>query len=157
MPISYASWLREYVGHETLILPGAGGLIRDAEGRILLQKRSDVFLWGLPGGGQELGESILDTVRREVLEEVGLEIEPGRLFGVYTSPDLCASYPNGDQVQPFVCFFECRVIGGTPRVDGEESLELGWFDLDDLPQKMTPLAAAVTRDMKSFIGETIVR
>ncbi len=156
MPTSYVAWLRGYVGHEKLISPGAGGLIRDAEGRILLQKRRDVSLWGFPGGGQELGESILDTVRREVREEVGLTVEPVRLFGLYTNPALTATYPNGDQVQPLLCLFECKVVGGTPAIDGEESIDLGWFDLDHLPE-LTPLSAMVMKDIRVFNGEPFIR
>ncbi len=155
MSIPYMNWLRQYVGHQKIILPGAAGLVRDEQGRILLQKRRDVGLWGFPGGGQELGESILDTLRREVLEEVGLVVEPRRLIGLYTSPTPRVMFPNGDEVQPFVCLFECQAIGGALALNAEESLELGWFDLDNLPE-LTPIAAAVIRELAAFNGEPFI-
>ncbi|MGG3506550.1 NUDIX domain-containing protein [Paenibacillus lautus] len=54
------------------IIVTGGAIIRDHHGRILLQRRSDYGNWGLPGGGMEAGESVEETMRREVLEETGL-------------------------------------------------------------------------------------
>ena len=67
----YLAWLRQYVGHAKVISTGAVALIRDERGRVLLQKRSDFGVWGFPGGTQEIGESIEQTLVREVCEEVG--------------------------------------------------------------------------------------
>ena len=53
---------------------------------ILLMRRSDNGLWGLPGGYVELGESVAQAAAREVQEETGFEIEVGRLIGVYSDP-----------------------------------------------------------------------
>lgn len=68
----YIMDLREVVGARPLILAGAGVIIVDNEGRILLQHRSDNGDWGIPGGSMELGESFEEAARREVLEETGL-------------------------------------------------------------------------------------
>ena len=153
----YYKWLRQYVGHAKIILPGAAGMVRDAHGRVLLQRRRDNGLWGFPGGLIELGESATDAIRREFREEVGLQIEPRRLVGVYTSPDFERSYPNGDQSQLFASFFECEVIGGELQMQEEEVLELGWFDLDgDLPP-MIPCCAAKAHDARIFNGEAFCR
>ncbi|MCK4452291.1 MAG: NUDIX domain-containing protein, partial [Anaerolineae bacterium] len=83
----YLARLRECVGHDLLLVPAAAGCIRDEEGRILLLRRSDGDnLWGLPGGGIELGERAADAAVREVREEIGLEVEPVALIGVYSNP-----------------------------------------------------------------------
>ncbi len=153
---SYVSWLRQHIGHQKVILTGAAALIRDERGRVLLQKRSDNHLWGFPGGGQELGEHAHDTVRREVREEVGLEVEPKRLIGIYTSPSFDKLYPNGDQSQVFIAFFECEVRGGALQVQKSEVLEIGWFDLNDLPT-MQPCCAMKAQDAKAFRGEAFFR
>ena len=64
----YLARLRECVGHDLLLVPAAAGCIRDGQGRILLLRRSDGDnLWGLPGGGIELGERAADAVVREKL------------------------------------------------------------------------------------------
>jgi NUDIX domain len=56
------------------------------EHEILLMRRSDNGYWGLPGGFVELGESVAEAARREVVEETGWEVEIGRLIGVYSDP-----------------------------------------------------------------------
>jgi ADP-ribose pyrophosphatase YjhB (NUDIX family) len=66
--------------------PGVAAVIPNGEGRILLQRRSDNGLWGLPGGSVEIGESVRDAILREVREETGLSVEVVRLIGVYSDP-----------------------------------------------------------------------
>ena len=53
-------------------------VIFDPRGRLLLQQRSDGGQWGLPGGSVEIGESLREAVIREVGEETGLRVIPGR-------------------------------------------------------------------------------
>lgn len=154
MKQSYVQWIRQFIGHQTFISTGTGAVIRDEQGRILLQKRSDVRLWGFPGGGQELGERIDETLRREVREEVGLDVEPTRLIGVRTSPRYNIIFPNGDQVQPCVVLFECRVVGGELKKDGDEVLDVGWFRFDELPTLTRNTAAAIPL-LKGFRGEAL--
>ena len=59
------------------------GVITDDHGQALLIRRRDNHRWEPPGGVLELGETILDGVRREVREETGLDVEPIALTGVY--------------------------------------------------------------------------
>jgi ADP-ribose pyrophosphatase YjhB (NUDIX family) len=81
------------------------------------------------------GECIADCVQREVREETGLEVEPLRIVGVYSDPAFThITYPNGDQVHFVSTTFECRVVGGTLRPDGEESLDVVFFSPDNLPE-----------------------
>ena len=152
----YVQWIRERVGKEKIILNGSAGLVRDEQGRVLLQKRRDNGLWGFPGGIQELGESAADTVRREFFEEVGLQVEPKRLIGIYSSPEFDLVHPNGDQVQIFVSFFECDVVGGELRAQEEEVLDMGWFSLDDLPP-LVKCCQAKAKDARVFTGEAFWR
>jgi len=153
---SYAQWLRQHIGQQKFIISGTAALIRDERGRALLQKRRDNSLWGFPGGAMELGESATDAIRREVCEEMGLDVAPQRLIGIYTSPEFDKVYPNGDQVQMFISFFECRVIGGAIKMQEDEVLETGWFGLDDLPP-MQHCCAVKARDAKNFRGQAFVR
>ena len=60
----------------------AGIVVRD-DGRVLVIRRDDSGHWEAPGGVLELDESFEDGVRREVLEETGLEVAVERLSGVY--------------------------------------------------------------------------
>ncbi|MEM1052887.1 MAG: NUDIX hydrolase [Pseudomonadota bacterium] len=65
---------------------GAFALIFDNQGRLLICHRRDHDVWDVPGGGVEPGESPWDGVRREVLEEVNIEIEECRLAVVQHKP-----------------------------------------------------------------------
>lgn len=97
------------------------------EGRVLLALRRDIDWWNLPSGGMEIGETVEDAVRREVLEETGLVVEVGQLVGVYSKP----------QKQEIVLTFRCHVIGGT-LVETEESRECCYFSPMDLPPNTLP-------------------
>jgi 8-oxo-dGTP pyrophosphatase MutT (NUDIX family) len=153
---TYLARLRACVGHDLLVHPSAGACIRDREGRILLLRRSD-GLWSVPGGGMEPRERLEETVVREVREEIGLEVEPVALIGVYSSPEYIFAYPNGDRMQPIITFFECRVVGGEIVPDMEEILEARYFGPDDdLPALMTCCRAKV-RDAFAFRGQAFFR
>lgn len=129
----YYALLRPHIGHEPILLPGTAACIFDKQGHILLQKRSDCGLWGLPGGAQDLGESAAQTIIREVHEETGLHVAPVRLVGIYSNPALGRILANGDQVQPIVACFEAQIVGGELHTDSPETLDLAYFALDNLP------------------------
>ena len=74
----------------------------------------------------ELGESIAQTVMREVQEESGLRVELVRLVGIYTDPRHLVAYSNGEVRQQFSICFACRVVGGELR-RSVESTEIGFF------------------------------
>jgi 8-oxo-dGTP diphosphatase len=128
----YVLSLRKKVGHDLLLLPGASAMVIDDASRILLQRRSDTGQWYFIGGAVEPGETAVQAAVREALEETGLEVEPTRLVGVYTSPEVI--YPNGDRCMYITTAFRCRATGGVARADGVESLELRWFRADALPE-----------------------
>ncbi|MET9801005.1 NUDIX hydrolase [Streptomyces sp. NPDC006368] len=73
-----------YIAGLPRILAGAAALFRDAEGRVLLVEPNYRDGWALPGGTIEsdAGETPRQAARRETLEEIGLDLEPGRLLAV---------------------------------------------------------------------------
>ena len=80
------------------VRPGACAIIFDDDGKVLLERRSDNGFWGLPGGAVEVGESVEQAVKREVMEETALLVEVKRLVGVYSDPlqHNISSYPDGN-------------------------------------------------------------
>jgi len=131
--MSYLHWLRSHVGSEPILLVYATALIRDEAGRVLFQRRGDFPVWGLPSGILEPGETIRGTLVREVREETGYEVAPGRFVGLYSSPEYTIHYTNGDVVQQVTACFECRIIGGEGRPDGKESLDQSFLPPEEAP------------------------
>ncbi|MFC3845681.1 NUDIX domain-containing protein [Paenibacillus sp. MAH-36] len=80
------------------IVVTGGAIIRDSKGRILLQKRSDYGDWGLPSGGMNPGETIQETMIREVIEETGLSVKDCAFYAVYSGPRMEYIYPDGKKV-----------------------------------------------------------
>ncbi|MFM9591048.1 NUDIX domain-containing protein [Streptomyces scabiei] len=73
-----------YIASLPRVLAGAAALFRDAGGRVLLVEPNYREGWALPGGTVESddGETPRRGARRETLEEIGLDVEPGRLLAV---------------------------------------------------------------------------
>ena len=122
-----------------IIRPGVTAVVLGAEG-LLLHRRSDNGRWGLPGGSVEFGEPVTDAIVREVREETGYEVEPVRLVGVYSRPDLeqIVTYADGNVIHYVSKSFESRVVGGTLAC-GIESAEVEWFDPEALPAEVMPM------------------
>ena len=130
---NYIMDLRKTVGHRPLLQVGASVILEDAEGRILLERRTDNGLWGYPGGGTELDERVEDAAKRELLEETGLTANSMALFGVFSGPETHYVYPNGDEVSNVDVVFLCRNWTGTIRPQKEEVSEIRFFSAADMP------------------------
>lgn len=131
--------LREKIGHDPLWLVGVTAYVEDGEGRVLLGRRADTGEWALVYGINEPGEEPADTVVREVKEETGVDVVPTALAGVKASSRLVV-YANGDQTRYLDLLFVCRLSEGgcgDPSVSDEESLEVGWFALDAMPEPLS--------------------
>lgn len=136
IPADYLAWLRARVGHALIPLVSATAIVRDERGRILFQWRTDFQCWGLPGGILEPGESPAACVRRETLEETGLQVEPERLTAALSSPRHNVLYPNGDRIQQVTFFFVCRVLSGILRADQKEVSAVAFFHRKEMPSTL---------------------
>ncbi len=123
--------LRAKIGHDLLWLTGISGVVLDDAEQVLLVRRADNGRWSLVAGILEPGEQPAVGLAREIQEETAVVVEVERLLSVQTLPP--ASYPNGDQVQFLDLCFRCRPLHGEPRVNDDESLDVAWFPLTDLP------------------------
>lgn len=132
----------------TRVRVGAAAIVRDSRGWILLEKRSDCGLWGLPGGRIEPGESVREAAVREVKEETGLNIEITQLLGVYSEPDefrIVTFLDNGDVVQLVDIILEAKIISGELE-PSSESEALQFFNPDALPPDIVPPARTPLHD-----------
>lgn len=132
----------------TRVKPGVGIIVIDEWERLLLERRSDNGLWGLPGGGVEPGESILETAAREVFEETGLTVRITGLVGVYSNPGAgrIVTYPDkGDCAQLVDTVLMAEVVEGELRLS-PESLGLKFFSPDEIPEDLVPPAEKPIED-----------
>jgi len=134
--MEYYKFLRQYVGHQPIILPGAVVIILNSANEVLLQKRYDGG-WGLPGGLMEMGESLEDTAKREVLEETGLVVTDLQLLGVFSGPDYYLKVSNGDELYSVTAVYYTRNVQGDLVIDYHESETMLYCPLANLPHDLT--------------------
>jgi ADP-ribose pyrophosphatase YjhB (NUDIX family) len=141
---SYLGQLRALVGSRLLLVPGARVVLENSAGEILLQKRSDFGLWGLPGGNAEEGEGLEAVAAREVFEETGLVVKDLKPFAFGCDPALeTVTFPNGHQCQFFVLNFYGRDFSGALKMLDGESLALQWFAKNELPEMLPNMRKSV--------------
>jgi 8-oxo-dGTP pyrophosphatase MutT (NUDIX family) len=131
---SYLWRLRQTVGHELVLMPGAMVALQRNDQRVLLTKRADDGSWCLPAG----------TAIEELAEEAGVRVDPSALipFGCLSEAEAhTIRYPNGDVTHCFALLFLARAWQGDPRPDGEESTEADFYDLGVLPEPLHPPTA----------------
>lgn len=132
--MGYVSQLRSQVGTCPLILTGTSVLILDEHRRLLLMERADTGGWGLPGGIMEPGESLEETGRREVSEELGVELTDLNLFGVFSGREYFYRYPNGDQVfNVTAAYLASFPADAVVALEPTEALQAVFFDVTSLP------------------------
>lgn len=114
-------------------IPGTSIIPILPDGRIVLIRRRDDGCWALPGGMVDWGEDIPNTVRRELLEETGLElVEIKRLVGVYSAAD------RDPRIHSICVVVEAQVQGTMAVQDTLEVMEIQAFPPDSLPpEKMS--------------------
>jgi ADP-ribose pyrophosphatase YjhB (NUDIX family) len=122
--------LRERIGHDLLWLPGVTSVVLN-DGAVLLVRRSDNGSWAPVTGIVDPGEHPAKAAVREVLEETGIRCVVEELVWVNVSDPTV--HVNGDHAQYLDHTFRCRYVAGTPYVADDESIEVGWFLLTDLP------------------------
>ncbi len=158
MPISdYMRAIRAKVGHDVVLTPSVSGLVFDDAGRVLLARHATGDLWAAPGGAVDPDERPVDAVVRELWEETALHVEPVAFVGVFGGPEFRVRYENGDVTAYVISIFECRVLAGTPRPDGEEICELRWVAHDDLTAlALSPWARTLLPQLVASRGRPLV-
>ena len=140
---NYFRSIRDMIGKTEISTPGARILILNGADQVLLEERSDFKKWGLPGGTADPGEDIIGAAKREAFEETGLNIRNLVPFGFSSSPDLeRIKFPNGDRLHSFNLLFYTHDYSGD-LIISDESLNLDWFDLDELPPMLENMKCTV--------------
>src|ERR671930_1321720 len=101
------------------IVPSVTAIVPNERGEILMVHKTDNDLWALPGGGMDVGESIAETVVREVKEETGIDVEVTGVVGIYTNPNHVMAYDDGEVRQQCSICSTTRILGGELRTSSE--------------------------------------
>ena len=135
--------LRKKIGHDLLWLPGVTGLVIDDAQRVLLVRRADNRRWTLITGCLEPGEQPAAGIVREILEETGVTASVLRVLAVEATNQ--ATHANGDQTVFMDVAFVCAPTAGTAHVNDDESIDVGWFPIAELPDLPERHKACVKR------------
>jgi len=126
---------------------GVGAMIFNEKGKVLLtlrgaKSRNQIGKWEFPGGRVNFGEKLEEAIRREIKEELGIEIEVGDLY--YVADDILK-----EEKQHWVSpAFTCKIKRGVPKILEPGKFEkIGWFSLDNLPSN---LSLATKLDIETY-------
>lgn len=115
---------------------GIGVMIQNEKGEVLLGLRQGSHgagEWAFPGGHLELGETVFESAKREVKEEVGVDVLEMEIISLFDE----MKYLETDGKQYFVIGVNAKKWSGMPSlVEKTKWLEWRWFSLDKLPDKM---------------------
>ena len=134
----------------THIIAGAGIVLND-NNEILMVKTHNQG-WVFPGGQVEVGENIIDAVKREIREETGLDVEVGEVFCIASNTGKYPGY-NGVKEIPtkLMLDFICKATGGVPR-PSEENSESMYVPKDKVLDMVK--APAIVERYKAFMEYT---
>ena len=108
---------------------GLDAAIFSPDGRLLLMRRSDDLRWCVPGGCAEVGERPEEGIRREVREEVGLDVEVREIIAIGSR--LPGEYGSAHTL--YQLMYHCAIISGTP-APSSEAIEVGWFHMAEISE-----------------------
>jgi len=154
---SYLGQIRTAMGDRRIIVPGVRAVIRDGQGRVLLIRRSDNGMWGMPAGAMELDESVADALKREVKEETGLDVISAEPMAIYSEPRFSFTSAYGGKHQMFAFVFIVTEWSGTLVTTTDETRDARFFDPDDLPDDTMDFYRETVDDMLAFDGRFIVK
>ncbi len=133
---------KDYIG------VGCGAFIINDKGELLLQLRNkapEKEYWSIPGGRVELFETFEEAVKREVKEETGVEVEVISLLGI------CDHIIKNEERHWVSPSYLCKIIEGEPQIlEPTKHLDMKWFALNKLPERITITTQAAIRNYKKY-------
>lgn len=121
-------------------------IIKDKRLLLVHNKKHDTIRIEPPGGKKHSGETRQDAVRREVEEELGVIVRPGRLLGVYDTAG-----PEGEFT---VHMYFCDIVSGEPRIAEPDKVPgFGWYSLDEIRRLkgLVPNMVTALGDLEKYL------
>lgn len=156
--LDYWQRIKRLVGSEEIILPGVAGAITKGN-RILLVRLRLLGKWQIPGGILQLNESIQSAIKREIREELEIQLEVGKLISIYSGPNWTIGYSNKDRVQQVLFFFKMKghVREDQIHIEKSEISEWRFCDLADIPDDTIECCKQKVKDLLEYKGRTFPR
>ena len=153
-PVLFRMSLDDRINHIPFIQTGAAIIIRNENGQILLQERTDRNKWGLPGGCQDLGEDLRVTAVSEAFEEPGIKLDPNsiELIDTLSGESRKNSYPNGDIVYNNTSLYLADIsdLDASSLKGDSETKRLQFFNPDEVPENL--MDADLIKSYLSYIS-----
>lgn len=132
----------------THIVAGAGIVINEND-EVLLVKTYNAG-WVFPGGQVEVGENVIDAVKREIMEEAGVDIEVGEVFCISSNTGKYPGYNGVKEIPTKVMLdFICKAKSGMPRPSDENS-ESAYVPKDKVLELIT--APAIRERYQAYLA-----
>ncbi len=109
-------------------------MVFNDQDEILLVKERVDSRWSMPGGWCDIGYTPVEVAEKEAFEEAGIKVKASRLLAVFDKK--CHDHPE-DLFYIYKIFIECRAEDFTIST-GMETLDVGFFPQDQLPELSTP-------------------
>jgi len=125
-----------------LVKVGTTVIISNFDGKILLERRNDNSMWGIPGGSIEPGETVSGVSKRDIKEETKLNVRITGFVGIYSNlaaGRIVTCPDSADRVQLVDVVFIAEIASGELRLSNE-SLDLKFFERSALPTVSVPPA-----------------
>ena len=134
---------KDYIG------VGVGAVIVNDNGTFFLAKRggearNEAGKWEFPGGGMDFGDSFTETLKREMKEEHGVDVEIIDLL------EFTSHFIPEDKEHWVGPTYRCRIISGEPQIcEPHKCDQIGWFTLDEI--KKLDLSVVTKMNLKRLI------
>ena len=133
---------KDYIG------VGCGAVIVNENNEILLQLRNkapEKEYWSIPGGKVEMFETLEEAVKREVKEETDVNVKVIECLGI------CNHIVTNEETHWVSPSFLCKIIEGEPKImEPTKHLDMKWFSLDNLPEKLTITTKDAVSNLKKY-------
>ena len=131
---------------------GVGAMVFNEKGEVFLSQRGEKAknergTWEFPGGSVEFGEKLVDTVKREFMEEYGIEIEIQQLLSVddHILPDEAQHWVSPTYI--------AKLVSGTATIrEPDKCSAIAWFKLGNLPEPLSLITQYNVRDYLAKFG-----
>jgi mutator protein MutT len=128
---------------------GVGAVIVNEEGLLFLAKRgnnarNEQGMWEFPGGGVKFGETLIESIRREILEEYGMQIEIKGLLGVFDH-----ILPENKEHWISITYIASHLAGEATIYEPEKCEAIEWFSIEALPK---PLSRITELNLRAYLA-----